>query len=117
MLHSFDVVIDDPLIHTQEFEKIGQQLMALGDFARQSFAGSGQDKTAILLVFQKPSRIEPLNHVGYAGLGDVESGSDIHHAGIPFAVNQFENSLEVILDRGGASQSGRSSFWHAPMIE
>ena len=73
----------------------------------------GQDQAAILFVFQQALGIEPLHHVGHAGLGDFERSSDVHHPGVALGIDQLEDALEVILDRGGAGQR-RSEIFCGP---
>ena len=71
----------------------------------------GQDEPAIFFVFEQALAVEPLHHVGDAGLRDPEAGRDIDDAGVTLAINQLENALEIIFDRGGIAR--RRWFWPA----
>ena len=51
MLHSFYVVINNALVEAEKAEKIGEELVSMGDFACQLFARHRQNKPAIFLVF------------------------------------------------------------------
>ena len=51
MLHSFYVVINNALVEAEKAEKIGEELVSMGDFACQLFARHSQNKPAIFLVF------------------------------------------------------------------
>ncbi len=101
VLHALDIVLDDPLIDAEQLEEIGQELMTPGDIAGERFTGGGQHESAIFLVVEQAVAIEALHHVGDARLGDLETGRDIDHAGVTLRVDQFEDALEVIFDRGG----------------
>ena len=68
MFHSFHVVINDAIIEAEKGEKIRKQFVPVRDFPGQGFAGNGQNKAAIFFVFQQSFRVEPLHHVGHAGL-------------------------------------------------
>jgi hypothetical protein len=39
MFHSFDVMMDDLLVHAEKFEKIGQEPVTPGDLAGEASAG------------------------------------------------------------------------------
>jgi len=68
MFHSFDVVIDHAIVEAQKSKKISEQFMAARNVSRQCFARGCQDQSAILLVLEQTFAVEPLYHVGYAGL-------------------------------------------------
>lgn len=101
VLHPFDVVTDDLFVEAEQGQKIGQELMPPRDVAGEGFAGRSQNQAAILFVFQEAFAVQPLNHVADAGLRNIEAGRDVDDAGVALGINQFENSFEVILDRGG----------------
>src|SRR5438309_8905435 len=44
MLHAFDVVMNDAIVHAKEPEEIGEQTMPVSDVARQRLAGGGQNE-------------------------------------------------------------------------
>ena len=52
--------------------------------------------------------IEPPHHVAHAGLRNFETGSDVDHPGITLRVDQFQDPLQVIFDRGRVSSG---FFW------
>ena len=100
MLHSFDVVMDDMLIEPEEGEKIGEQLMPPRNIARQGFTSGGQGEAPIFLVFEEPVGIEPLDHVGDAGLRNLQTGRDVDDPGITLGIDELENPLQIIFDCG-----------------
>ena len=106
MFHSLDIVIDDAFAQAKELKKISEELVSMGDAARQFFAGSGQNESAIFFVFEQTLRAEALDHVGHAGLRDLQSGSDVDNARVAFGIDQFENAFKIILHCGGTAQSG-----------
>ena len=101
VFHSFDVVVNDVLIETKQRQEIGEELVPSSDVARESFAGRSQDEAAIFFVLEETVGVEALDHVSHAGLRNLETGRDIDDARVTLRIDQFENSLEVILDRGG----------------
>lgn len=105
MFHAFNVVVDDAVLDSEELEKVGQQPMPTCDLASQPFTSRGENESTVLLVFQQAFGIQALNHVRDTGLGDAQSRSNIDHAGITLAIDQFQNSLEVILDCGRTAKS------------
>ena len=106
MFHSFDVVINDTIAQAKELQKISEQFMAMRDAAGELFAGLGQDKTAIFFVFEQAFSIEALDHVGHAGLGNVQSRRDVDDSGVALGIDELENAFEIIFDRGGTPESG-----------
>ncbi len=106
MFHSFDVVINDTIAQAKKLQKISEQFVAMRDAAGELFARLGQDKTAIFFVFEQSFRIEALNHVGHAGLGNVQSRRDVDDSGVALGIDELENAFEIIFDRGGAAESG-----------
>ncbi len=106
MFHSFDVVINDTIAQAKKLQKISEQFVAMRDAAGELFAGLGQDKTAIFFVFEQSFRIEALNHVGHAGLGNVQSRRDVDDSGVALGIDELENAFEIIFDRGEAAESG-----------
>jgi hypothetical protein len=84
VFHALDVVMDDLVVEAEELEEIGEEVVAVGDVAGEGFAGGGEDEAAIFFVFEEAFRVEALDHVGDAGLGDFEAGGDIDDAGVAF---------------------------------
>ena len=110
MLHPFHVVVDHALLEAEQLQEIGQEVMPLGNVPREGFAGGGEDKAAVLFVFEQSLGVETLDHVGDAGLGDAKAGRDVDDPRVALGVNQFEDALEVIFHRGGiASGDGFGS--------
>ena len=101
MLHSFDIMVDYPVVETEEMQEIGEQLVTPSNPPCQRLARIGQDESAILFVFEQPIGIEPLHHVGDTGLRNFQAGCDVDDAGVALGLNQLEDSLQVILNRGG----------------
>jgi len=110
VFHALDVMVDDLVVEAEELEEIGQELVPLGDVAGEGLAGGGEDEAAVLLVFQEALGIEALDHVGDAGLGNLKPGGDIDDACVPFGIDQLEDPLEVIFNRGGGTEGGRGVF-------
>ena len=110
MLHPLDVVVDDLVVEAEELEEIGEEVVAVGDVAGEGFAGGGEDEAAVFLVLEETLGVEALDHVGDAGLGNLEAGGDVHDAGVALGVDEFEDSLEVILDGGGGTE-GRGGIF------
>src|SRR5260370_15211569 len=104
--HSLDVEINDRIVQAKKLQKISEQLVAMRDAAGELFAALGQHKTAIFFVFEQSFRIEALNHVGHAGLGNVQSRRDVDDSGVALGIDELENAFEIIFDRGGAAESG-----------
>ena len=71
VLHALDVLINYPVVNTEQPEKFGEQLVPSCDSASQFFTGGSQNKTAVLFIFEKPLSVEPLNHVRDAGLRNL----------------------------------------------
>ena len=78
--------------------------MPLGDVAGEGLPGGGEDEAAVFLVFEEALGVEPLDHVGNAGLGDFEAGGNIDDAGVALGVDELEDSLEVIFDGSGGAE-------------
>ena len=76
------------------------------DIARERFRRRGQNEPAIFFVFEQTFGIEPLDHVGDAGLRDFQAGRDIDDAGVALGINQFQNAFEIIFDRGRNCEGG-----------
>ena len=74
--------------------------MSSRDVASKRFTGRGQNESAILFVFEQTLGVEPLDHIGNTRLGNFETGGDIDHAGVSLRIDQIENALEIIFDRG-----------------
>ena len=102
VFHALDIMLDYTLVDPEELEEIRQELVPLGNIAGESFTSGGQDQAAILLVIEKAFGIESLHHIGHARLGDTKACRDVDDAGIAFCVDQFEDTFQVILDRGRA---------------
>lgn len=101
MFHPFDVVVNDAFIEAKKAEEIGEELVPSRDVASQRFPGGREDEAAVLLVFQKAVGIKALDHVGDAGLGNLQTGGDIDDPGVALGIDELEDPLEIILDRGG----------------
>ncbi len=84
VLHPLDIVVDDLVVQAEEFEEIREQVVPMGDIAGQGFAGGGEDQAAVFFVFEEAFGIQALDHVGDAGLGNLEAGGDIDYARVPF---------------------------------
>lgn len=106
MLHSFDIAINHAVAEPEQSEEVGQKAVPMRDVARHFFAGRSQHKAAILFVFEKAFGAEALDHVGDAGLRDLQSRSDIDDAGVTLRVDQLQNAFEIIFHRGRAAESG-----------
>jgi len=102
---------DNPLVQAEELEKIRQELVSMGDGAGNPLAGLGQNQAAVLFIFEQSLGVEPLDHIGYACLGNLQCRSDIDNSRIPFRINQFENSFEVIFN--GSRSAGGTDFFRA----
>ena len=100
VFHALDVVIDDVLIETKKFQKVGKQLVAAGDASRQCFTGCREHHASILFVFEQSLRVESLNHIRHARLGDVQALRDIDDSRISLGIDQLENPFEIILHGG-----------------
>lgn len=100
MFHPLDIVMDHLPVETEQGQEFSEELVAPRDVARQSFPRRRQDEPAIFFVFQEALRVEPLHHVTHAGLGNPEARGDVHDAGISLRVDQIEDPLEIIFDRG-----------------
>ena len=103
VLHSLDVVVDHVFIELEESQKIGQELMPAGNIAGKAFAGFGQDEAAILFVFEESFAVEALDHVGHAGLRNLETFGNVDDPGISLGIDQVEDPLQIILDRRGVA--------------
>ena len=110
VLHALDIVVDDLVVEAEELQEIGEEMVAVGDVAGEGFAGGGEDEAAVFFVFEEALGVEALDHIGDAGLGDLEAGGDVHDAGVALGVDEFEDAFEVILDGGGGTESGGGIF-------
>ena len=100
MLHSFDVVMNHVLIETEQRQEIGEELVSSRNVAGERFAGSRQDEPAIFFVLEETIGIEPLDHVGDAGLRNLEPGRDVDDARISLGIDEIQDPFEIILDCG-----------------
>ena len=100
VFHSFDVVVNDLLIQAEQRQKIGEELVPSSDVASESFARGREDQAAIFFVLEEAVGIEALDHVGHAGLGNLQAGRDIDNPRVTLGIDQLQDALEVILDRG-----------------
>ena len=100
MFHSFHIMIDDAVIEAEQLEKVGQELMATRNIARERFTRGRQDKAPIFFVFEQTVGIKPLHHIGHARLGNLEARGDINYARVALGVDQLENAFEVIFYGG-----------------
>ena len=71
VLHALDIMMNHSVVYTEHSEKLSKQLVPLGDSSGQFFTCGGQNKPAVLFIFEKPLGIETLNHVGDAGLRNL----------------------------------------------
>lgn len=71
VLHAFDIMVNHPVVYTEEPQELRKQFMALGNSVCQLFACRRQNKAAVLFIFQKLLAIEPLNHIRDAGLRNL----------------------------------------------
>jgi len=99
VFHPFHIVIDNPLIQTEEAKEIREEFVPACNLASQVLACCGQNEPAIFLVFKKSLRIEPLHHVRHAGLRNPQRRRDIDDPGVSLGINQFQDAFQVILDR------------------
>jgi hypothetical protein len=104
VLHALDIVVDYLVIDPEELQEIVEKVVAVGNIAGEGFAGCGEGKAAVFFVLQEALGVEALDHVGNAGLGDIETGGDVHDAGVALGVDEFKDSLEVILHGGGGTE-------------
>ena len=77
--------------------------MALDDGDGDALAFIGEDGAAVFLVVDEAFRVEALEHVGDAGVGDAEVFRDIHGAGLALVLDQMEDLLEVVVHRDRAA--------------
>ncbi len=77
MFHSFHIVVDNTLIQAKQSKKVREKFVPARDISGDRFTGRGQNQTAILFVFEQAFRVEPLHHVGDAGLRNFQAGRDI----------------------------------------
>ena len=112
MFHSLHIVIDDAFIEAEEPEKIGQELVPMRNLAGQRFASGSQNEATIFFVLEETLGIEPLDHVGDAGLRNFQRRRDIDYTGVALGINQFEDAFEVILDRGRVARRGKILSGH-----
>ena len=98
MLHALDIVVDGALVQSEQLEKIGQQLVPVGDVERERFARRGENQAAVLFVFEEPLGIEFLHHVGDACLRDGEPLRDVHYPGVALGVDELEDLFQIILN-------------------
>ena len=82
MLHSLDIVVNDTMVEPKQPEEISQKFVSLSDLMGQALACRGQNKSPIFFIFQQPLSIQSLDHVCHAGLGNLECGCDVNHAGV-----------------------------------
>ncbi len=117
VLHAFDVVINGVVVEAEEFEEIGEELMAMGDVSGEGLARGGEGKATIFFVFEESVCIEALDHVSHASLRNIESGGDVDDACVTLRVDEFENLFEIIFDRGrGGAVGGASDGAHGARV-
>ena len=55
MLHSFYVVINDPVVEAEQPQKISQKFVSLGDLMRQALTSRCQNSPRYFSYFNRPS--------------------------------------------------------------
>ena len=68
MFHALDIVINHLVVETKEIEKIGEELMAVGDIFGEGFSCGGEDETPIFFVIEEAFGVEARVVYGYADL-------------------------------------------------
>ncbi|MEY5016416.1 MAG: hypothetical protein RIS92_2774, partial [Verrucomicrobiota bacterium] len=117
VLHALNVVINGVVVEAEEFEEIGEELMAMGDVPGEGLARGGEGKATIFFVFEESVCIEALDHVSHASLRNIESGGDVDDACVTLRVDEFENLFEIIFDRGrGGAIGGTSDGAHGARV-
>ena len=113
VLHTLDIVVDDLVIDPEELQEIREEMVAAGDVAGEGFARGGEGEAAVFFILEEALGVQALDHIGNAGLGDIETGGDVHDAGVALGVDEFKDSLEVILHSGGGAERRGGIFaWH-----
>lgn len=72
VFHAFDVAVDGVFIDVEEAEKAGERFVAIDDGVGDFVSFFGEDGATVFFVFDEAFCIEAAQHVGDAGLGDVE---------------------------------------------
>lgn len=102
MLHAFDIVMNGLGIQSEKLEKVRQEVVTVCYISCKLLSCSSQHKPSILFVFEQPFCIEFLNHVSNAGLRDRKSFCNVHDTRVTLGVNELEDLLEIVFDRGGS---------------
>ena len=89
MFHAFDVVVNGLVVDAEELQEASQKFVASDDVVGHFFAPFGEGHAAVFLVVDETFGVEPLDHVGDAGLGDGEFLGDVDDAGVAFLRNQL----------------------------
>jgi hypothetical protein len=116
VLHALDVVVDDLIVEAEELEEIGEQLVTLGNVAGEGLASCSEYKAAVFLVLEQTLGIKTLDHVGDAGLGNLEASGDIDDTGVALGVDELQDALQIILDSGGGAK-GRGGIFAGHSVE
>ena len=71
VFHSLYIVINNAVVEAKKSQEIRQKFVPLGDLMCQALTGRRQNQSTILFIFQKSFSVEPLDHVGHTGLGNL----------------------------------------------
>jgi hypothetical protein len=97
VLDAVDVARGSGSSDANRFEKRGQHLVALVDLFGALATRISEDKTAIGLTLDQSYLGEALNHRTGRGLAYAEIASKIGNPCVSFALDKFEDALEVIV--------------------
>lgn len=114
VLHAFNVSVDGIFIDIKEFEEAGQGLVAVNDGTGDACAFLGEGGATVFDMGDKAFGIKLLEHVGNAGLRDLQSFRNVDGAGVALFLNEVEDLLEVVIAGGRAAGTvtGAGSIGH-----
>lgn len=103
VFHAFDIPVDGVFIDIKEFQKTGQCLMSVDDGTCDAQPFFRQDSASVFFMLNEPFGIEPLQHIGDAGLGNFQSFGNINRARVSLFFDEVKNLLEVVITGGRAA--------------
>ena len=109
MLHAFNIAVDGFLIDIEEAQKLGEEFVPVDDCLCDPLSFTGKDRSPVFLMFNKALGIQPLEHVGDAGLGYLEALGNVDRPGVSLFLDQVQDLLEVIVHGDTATGAGSTA--------
>ena len=120
MLDVFDLPLDGLGPQTQQGEERGERVVPVFDVGRDGRSLRGESEAPVALVVDEPPLGEPAHHVGDRGRTEPQRLGQIADPGIPVALDQFLDALQMVFGRfraGGGHASGFVATAHGNRVQ